>query len=134
MIEHVHCVVVASDGSLGLSRQGNADAFAMLNAPVEFDETPTEAMYRTARRILGPWVRFENLVELNALYDEDETRVYTFALHVRSGACTASVPRGFQWLSREYRQAAEAIHPRMLGVGVASTYRRALLAPPHKLA
>lgn len=132
MIEHVQCVVVASEGSLGLLRQGNA--FAMLNAPVEFDETPTEAMHRTVRRVLGQWVRFENLVELNALFDDDETRMHTFVLHVRAGACHASVPRGFQWLSKSYRQAAEALCPHLLGEGVASTYRRALLAPPRKLA
>lgn len=132
MIEHVQCVVVASEGSLGLLRQGNA--FAMMNASVEFEETPTEAMYRTARGVLGPWVRFENLVELNALFDDDETRVHTFVLHVRSGACQASVPRGFQWLSNSYRRAAETLYPHLLGDGVASTYRRALLAPPRKLA
>lgn len=124
MIEKIQCIVVSTNGSLGLLQDGNL--FSMLHADVEFVETPAEAAHRMLRQALGHAVDFERFEQLNCLSDSEGSVQFTFVLCVKESATTVSASRGFQWLNSRYREALEARYPQLLGAGVASSYRRAL--------
>lgn len=124
MIEKVQCIVVTSQGFLGLMKVEKG--FAMMSTPVEFDETPHEAAHRILRATLGRAARFENIVQLNAMGDDDGNMDYTFMLRVIQSATAITLVQGFQWIAPNYRAMAERLFPAMFMDGVASTYRLAL--------
>lgn len=124
MIEKVQCIVVTAQGFLGLMKVEKG--FAMVSTPVEFDETPHEAAHRVLRATLGRAARFENIVQLNAMGDDDGIMEYTFMLRVIQSATGITMGKGFQWIAPNYREMAERLFPGMFLAGVASTYRLAL--------
>ncbi len=124
MLEQVQCIVISKQGSLGLLQVGKG--FSMLRTLVEFDETPTEAAHRILRVALGNAVDFKCIEQLNLLSDAPESVQFTFVLRVDESATNITRARGFQWLNPRYRETLEVRHPKILGDGVASTYRRAM--------
>ena len=124
MLEQVQCIVVSTQGSLGLMHEGKQ--FSMLRTFVEFVETPTEAAHRILRTALGDAVEFNRIEQLNLLSEGNDSSQFTFVLRVKESATGSSCLRGFQWLNPRYRQAVEARQPHLLGQGVASSYRRAM--------
>lgn len=124
MRENVQCIVVSTQGSLGLVQVGKE--FAMLTTVVEFDETPTEAAHRILRTALGNAADFTRIEQMNLLSEAEDIAQYTFVLRVKEVATDITRLGRFQWLSPRYRETLEALHPKLLGEGVASTYRRAM--------
>ena len=125
MLEQAQCIVISAQGSLGLVLEEKR--FSMLRSFVEFGETPAETAYWIARIALGNAVDYHRIQQLNFLQGEDGIDQYTFALHVKESATSISRMRGFQWITPSYREVLEKRYPALLGDGVASTYRRALM-------
>ena len=125
MLEQAQCIVISAQGSLGLVLR--EQRFCMMQSFVEFGETPVETAYWVARMALGDAVNYHRITQLNFLRGDDGIDQYTFALHVKESATNISRIPGFQWLTPSYRKVVEARCPHLLGDGVASTYRRALM-------
>lgn len=130
MLEKIQCIVVSHQGSLGLVQ--DSKRFSMLSTIVEFDETSTEAAHRILRTVLGNAAQFERITQLNRVSEADDITETTFVLQVAESAVHISHSRGFQWLSPVYRTTLEGMYPKLMGDGVASSYRRAMALPTTK--
>lgn len=127
MLDKIQCIVVSHQGSLGLVQNGKR--FSMLSTIVEFDETSTEAAHRILRTVLGNAAQYECITQLNLVSEADDIMETTFVLQVAESAVKTFHPRGLQWLSPAYRTTLERLYPKLMGDGVASSYRRAMALP-----
>jgi hypothetical protein len=102
----VWCLALTPQGYLGLGSGGNRPfGFHLWERPVEWDETPHEAVRILASAMWGKTMAWDDAVEVGMRMRHEQERVFTFIVAVQPDAMRR-VARGVQWLSPAYLRAA----------------------------
>ena len=102
----VECFGLTPHGYLGLGSGGHRPfGFYLWEKPIEWDETPHEAVQTLAAAMFGRSMAWDDAVEIGMRMRNEHTRVFTFTVAVQPDAMR-HVARGVQWLSPAYLRAA----------------------------
>ena len=122
----VECLGLTPHGYLGLGSGGHRPfGFYLWEKPIEWDETPHEAVRTLATAMFGEAMAWDDAVEVGMRMRSEHVSVFTFAVAVQPKSMRHAA-RGVQWLSPAYLRAA-----------MPSPWRDTLFSPdllPHALA